>query len=241
MIMILKKKIKFYSEYPTITDAYPIYPAKEYKRKWVKDCATAFQKYKKLANNKANVFSAARCPGMRDIMENGYIVTTWCDITIETNKETPTEYKLYYPETIKKTLEKIGYKTPIVTDFNMKDSPVRIPTGNNQKHILKFWAPWCIDIPKGYQLMFMPVQYDDDPVLTACGGILSSGFNIEFNVHVFWHETNKTVFIPAGTPLCQLVPIKVNPIEVEFNAMSEKERPKMLKRLLEYTNKFIIR
>jgi len=224
--MFFKPKLKFYSEFPAITDNFPIYPAKKYKRAWVKDCANAYQKYKKVVDNRASVITTAKCPGIREISESGYIVTTWCDFTIETYSNKPYDYDVYYPTGIDKFLKEINYNKSIVSDFNMKDSPVKIPTGNNFKRILKVWSPWTIDIPKNWELMFVPVQYEDDPKFTALSGKMS-GLATDLNIHLLWHETNGRVHIPAGTPLCQLIPIKKESIESEFLTLNDNIRKKM--------------
>jgi hypothetical protein len=238
--MFFKKEIKFFSLNQSITDTYPIYSAKDYKRKWVKNCAAAFQKYKNVVDNRNNVITAAKCPGMREIMEKGYIVTTWCDITIETAIDKPYEYKVYFPDSLDTYLKEVEYDKPIVSGFSMKDSPLKIPTGKNKKIILKFWSPWFIQTPNNYELLVMPVQYDDDPAFTACGGIIESGNHVEFNIHVFWHETNGRVLIPAGTPLCQLIPIKKDPIKIDFLKITDKINHIRVKTIFNLRNKFIL-
>ena len=235
---IFRPKIKFYSECPVITESYPIYESKEYKRKWVKACASAYQKHKDKADNRQTVITAAKCPGMRTIMEMGYIVTTWCDLTIETDKNSPYEYKIYYPSNLDRLLKEIDYKKPIVSDFILKNSSLKIPTGNYFNNILKIWVPWSIEVPKGWNLMFMPVQYDDDPKFTACTGVLPSGHNTEFNIHIFWHETDGRVHIPAGTPLCQLVPIKTETPDFKFKNINERIKKLNMKKIFSVTHKF---
>lgn len=223
-----KPKLKFYSEISSVNQQYPIYSAKNYKRKWIKNCAESFQKYKKVVDGRNSVITAAKCPGMRSIMESGYIVTTWCDFTIETFEEKPYDYKVYYPEGLDRFLKEINYNKPIVSDFNTKESILKIPTGDNFKKILKIWAPWTIDIPKGWDLMFLPIQYDDDPKFTALSGKLS-GLATDLNIHILWHEKNGRVHIPAGTPLCQLVPIKSESLDVEILDMTPSIKENVLK------------
>jgi hypothetical protein len=226
--MFFKPKLKFYSEIPSVNEQYPIIDAKKYKRSWVKNCAGAYKKYEKIIDKRSSNITAAKCPGMRNIMEAGYIVTSWCDFTIETFEDKPFEYKVYYPNGMDRFLKEVGYNKPVVSDFNMKDGPVRIPTGNNFKGIIKIWSPWTIDIPKGWELMFLPIQYEDDPKFTACAGMIS-GLATDLNIHVFWHETNGRVHIPAGTPLCQLVPVKTDGIDATYEAVNSSVKHRMLR------------
>ena len=194
----------FYTEFQQLVKDYPIYPAKDYKRKWVKDCAANFIKYKKKF---PNTLTAAKCPGIRNVMESGYIVQSWFDFTIETNGN-EYEFTVEYSDGFQEYLDSIGYSGLLINSFNTKFSPVKIPTYDKLGSVIKIWTPYHINIPEGYSLSIEPVHYDDNNVFTACRGSLSSGMNVDFNVHVYWSEKNGKVFIPAGTPLCQVVPVK---------------------------------
>lgn len=231
-----KPAVKFYSECPVITDEYPIYPARNYKRKWVKNCATAFQKYKKVVDGRATTITAAKCPGVRNVMEAGYIATTWHDFTIETDGS---NYEIFYPTTLQQFLDNINFKHPLITTFDTHVSPMKIPVGNNHSHIFKVFIPYSFDIPKGYELQIMPVQYDDDPKFTACYG-QCEGFQSDFNIHIFWHETKGRITIPAGTPLCQLVPVKKDRIPLELHVADDNMLQKAKQRLFHKSNKFTL-
>lgn len=231
-----KPKLIFYSEYPEITDVYPIYPAKDYKRKWVKNCATAFQKYRKVTDGRATTLTATKCPGIRSVMEAGYIVQTWHDFTVETNAD---GFKIFYPSALDQTLEKFKFANVKINTFDTHVGPMKIPTGRNHHHIFKIFVPYHFDIPEGYELLIMPVQYDDDPKFTACMG-KAEGFQVDLNIHVFWHEKEGRVTIPAGTPLCQLVPVKKETVDFELRTVDDDTRRKASKMILEKTNKFIL-
>lgn len=231
-----KESVKFYSECQIITDEYPIYPAKDYKRNWSRNCAKAFQKYKKITDGRSSVITAAKCPGMRGMMESGWIAQTWFDFTIETKDG---KHQIYYPNELKTFLDKINYTHPLITDFDTHMSPMKIPTGSNYHHIFKVFLPYSFDIPKGYDLMILPVFYDDAPAFSACPG-RTDGFQSDFNIHIFWHETNGRVTVKAGTPLCQLVPIRKEEIEIENKIASKSLILKARKRLFHKMNKFIL-
>lgn len=233
--MFFKKSIKFYSECESITDTYPIYPARDYKRQWVKNCAKSFQKFKKLNDNTSNVRTAVMCPGIRGIMESGFIITTWFDFTIETNESDNYNYKVYTPESLDIYLDKVGYtNSRLITDFNTKQLPIRIPTNNYFGSIIKVHLPWSLEIPAKESLTILPVQYDDNPQFTACGGLLKEGFGVELNIHLFWHEKNGRVFVPAGTPLCQIIPS----CPIDFSVMDKKAERKRNRQMLKLFNRF---
>lgn len=205
--------VTFWSENEIINDLYPIYPAKDLKRKWVKDCAKAFQKYRDKGAGKYTQLTATRCPGIRSITEAGYIMQTWCDIVITTKDG---KYEVETPHRLDPVLNRINYDKDILTDFDMRYSPMRIPTGNGIPFILKWHSPYTFEVKEGYNLMILPISYDDNQAFSACPG-MTDGFNPNFNVHLYWHETDGRVHLPAGTPLCQLVPVKTGyPIETKI-------------------------
>jgi hypothetical protein len=234
-IPFLKKpSVKFYSDFPEISDQYPIIPAREYKRSWVRNCAKSFARYKEKMNNSRSLITATKCPGMRNVMEKGFIVQSWFDFTIET---TDKDFKVFYPDNLETHLKNIGYQNPLVNSFDTKYSPLQIPTGNSLPHIIKIWTPYHFEVPKGYELLVLPIQYDDNLSFSACTGSIS-GFEIDFNVHVFWHEKNTRIHIPAGTPLCQLVPIKSSSIDLNTLPSTDKVKSEVKKRKFKKYSKF---
>jgi len=229
--------VKFYSEQPHITDLYPLVPAREYKREWVRDCAVAHKKYDKVIDHRANNRTAAKCPGMRNMMEAGYIVRSWFDFTIETDAARPFDYQAYFPETLDKPLREIGWTTDdLIGHFNTKMTPLKIPTYNYHKIILKIYVPWTIEVPASMGLQILPVTLDDSPSLTAVPGMFTQGLYTHFNIHAYWHETNGRVFVPAGTPLAQLIPVTVGEISTED--MTEEKKHERDVTFLKNRNKF---
>lgn len=210
--------LKFYSEYPVLTDEFPIYPAKEYKRKWVKNCAKSFAKYRDITDGRASTITAAKCPGIRNLMEAGYIMTTWTDFTIETRDNK--EFEVFYPTGLDTFLDSIDFNQRVVTSFDTTKAPMKTPTGDHFSHIIKVFVPYSFHIPQGYELEIAPVYYDDKPLFTACPGV-TEGFQVDFNVHLFWHERNGRVTIPAGTPLCQLILRRKHNMRIEKAEMND--------------------
>jgi len=237
MIFFPAPTVNFYSENDIINEEYPIYPAKDHKRNWVQSCAKAFAKYKNIVNNKATVIGAARCPGMRGIMNCGYIMQSWFDFTIETNEN---GYKIYYPTELENYLKKINYfNFPPIKTFNTKTSPLKIPIGNNFHEIFKIYIPYSFEVPKGYKLLILPIFYEDNPNFTACSGY-TDGYTSDFNVHIFWHIKKGIATVKAGTPLCQLIPIKENSPTLQVFKESKNKIMRARKESLNKYNKFIL-
>lgn len=231
---LTKPNIKVYTEFPQIADQYPIYSSREYKRSWVKECARAFIRYKERINKTKTLITASKCPGIRSVREKGYILQSWFDFTIETTEK---DFQVYYPTNLENHLKEIGYTNPLISSFDTRYSPVKIPIQNNLPHIIKIWTPYCLEIPKNYELLILPIQYSDNDIFTACSGSIT-GFEIDFNVHVYWHKINQKVHVPAGTPLCQLVPIRKDQISLMSAPINNKIQHEISKRKLKKFNRF---
>ena len=55
---------------------------------------------------------------------------------------------------------------------------------------------------------------------------ITDGLNPNFNVHLYWHVKEGRVHIPAGTPLCQVVPIKMG-----YEVGTQNVTPEVMKRI----------
>ena len=78
--------------------------------------------------------------------------------------------------------------------------------------ILKYMSPWIIETPKDYSLLFLPpINRLEVPIIPLVGLVDSDDYfnnvNIPF-IHTQLEKGGEKVLIPAGTPICQLVPIK---------------------------------
>lgn len=81
------------------------------------------------------------------------------------------------------------------------------PDGYLKNHLI--WSGfWGVKTPRGWSLLFThPLNRQDLPFLTMSGIVDSDEFSASGNIPFFIKENFQGI-IPAGTPICQLIPIK---------------------------------
>jgi hypothetical protein len=78
--------------------------------------------------------------------------------------------------------------------------------------VLKWMNPWRIETPKDYSLLFLPpLNRLDNPIIPLTGLVDTDTFdnivNIPF-IHSMLEAGGPEVIIPAGTPICQVIPVR---------------------------------
>lgn len=204
-------KIDFYTLAEGLELAYPIYPAKNLKMDWIKQAQKTFQDSRKDLGQVRHS-SSHMCSGIRQLVQNAFVLTTWHDINIITNGDGHT-FKWFTPSTNNETvfyphkkenIKAVEYFAPSTYgDF----APLPKDT---LKTIIKIPTPWRVHMPTGWGLMYLPLHYYDEQRFTSSVGVLDPSISNELNGILFWHELNSDVLIKAGTPLCYLVPVKLN-------------------------------
>lgn len=193
-------KVIFQATLPGVDEVMPIIPAKDYKPKWLADARADFSKRIGGEYPKQPVNSPHKCPGIVDLLNTGWIVRAWQDMTIETNGDGENfQWRSTVGGLDFRPIGDIGYLPgAMLLDY----LPQRVDT---LRTIIKFQAPWLVTVPKGYSLLFVPMLYSDDGRFTNAPGILDTAMDRQLNIQVFWHALNSTEVIRAGTPLAHLV------------------------------------
>jgi len=188
--------IEFLCVLPGSLECHPPEPIKNYKPKWLKDTVSEFVK-----NDSLNS-TVGKCPGIRKILKTGWIIKTWQDIDIIVHEEGLFEWKTPYDEGEDRPdgLTTIGYHDPNTfkhSEFLSKKIP-----------LIKIQIPWRVKPPKGYDILVMPVPYQEHDMYTTETGIWENEFGImALNIVALWNKPGK-YFIPAGTPIAHLMLIK---------------------------------
>jgi len=221
-----KNSFKFYSSLPAVTKEFPIIESKSFKRNWIRPVAESYKSITSDIKNFGIPFSGAiKCPGIFSAMNTGWILTSWFDFIIETkNNGESCSFKI--PPFLKDEVKFSNYNQPLISFMNLNLPTMKIPVPNNSLDILiKITTPWAVEIPKGWNLLVLPVSYSDDVRFTASTGILKPG-DREINPQLFWHQGDGTELVEAGTPLCQLIPIPDNQVNFDFDCLDYDENQK---------------
>lgn len=147
--------------------------------------------------------SVARCPGIMGVLSAGYILYTWQDVEITTNGDGESfswvsacdQQKLFG---IQPAIEPHAKEQLAAYMQNWPSHTLRT--------FVKICFPWRLKVPKGFQLLIQPVPYADVHHFSAAPGIIPADLSYApLNINLYWHATNATVFLPAGTPLAHLL------------------------------------
>ena len=212
------KKIEFFSTIQGVAGAFPIIPAKDYMPKWVPDCRDNYKQKLAMLNGTRSTHTY-RCPGIFDILRTGYYVTLPWDLTIETRGDGQ-NFKWIVPDS---ELAELMAPIPLVLAHSAAGANLPNPPGSMQG-LVKINTPWNVKLPKGVKLMMLPLSYTDVFEYAHVPGILDPGFSTELSLMLRWFKLSGTYTIKAGTPLCHLIPITDENLELECRDANDWDR-----------------
>lgn len=212
-------KVKFVCAMKEVMEWMPIVKTSQIQRDWLKKLASQ----KDIIDGNGRARSASRCPGIVKVIQEGWVVKSFCDvkITIENNKDW--SWQSTVPLMIDNSA---GELVTSHYDENMFSHMENLPK-NSFPHVLKFNTPWFVHLPKGYRLLQQPVPYVDENRFTPLPGLYEydlglNSINIPFVLHTKRGEVN----IEAGTPLVQLIPIKEEKIQMDMISLNDNKKYK---------------
>lgn len=212
-----KPEIKFICSMQAVKDTMPIVRAGQIPRPWIKKVARG-----NIKDEEGRSRSSSRCPGIIDVMREGFVIRAWCDITIVIDGE---DFTWKIPHEM---IGPGGNNIEVVTyhhDFHLFKHLENKPR-HSFGHVLKINTPWFIDIPKGYKLLQIPVTYVDQNTFTSFIGMMEYELGLHsLNIPFVLHKNRGEVIIKAGTPLAQLIPIKMED-KMDMVNLSFPENPK---------------
>lgn len=214
-------KVKFTPMFPGLETFMPIVPAKEIKPRWLDLARADFSAELSKGYPPNRLVSIHKCPGIISMLGTGWVLRSWQDFTITTNGD-GTSFKWSAPVNLVKYRQ-----SPDIDDMVAKRMPLR---ENTLKTIVKFNSPWFVDMPKGWNLMFMPMMYSDETRFTSAPGILDTEVDAGLHVQLYWHCLNSVEVIRAGTPLVHLIPVrKDSPMGYEIAEYTKETEDRQFK------------
>lgn len=191
----MKKQIEFHliHDFPNHIIVPPL-PAKRTLPTWFKDMPSEHE----------NDQTVKRCVPFLDAMGVGYTMLTHIDVALR--QDDSGAIKLRYLDHEHEQL--INKWPPIETH------PMRQVVGSpfDSFTILKYMSPWVIKTPKEYSLLFLPPINRLESAIIPLVGLVDTDLyknvvNIPF-IHTALEKGGSEIFIAAGTPICQIVPIR---------------------------------
>lgn len=202
---MLKKLLPRKQQTKLITFTNTLNVSKEYAPKpsihfipqWYKEIEASFPKERK----PSSTITIKKCIPVLDAMTSGYIIVSPCDVYVCFQDGEP-NYTSALPNLISFHPRKQAYKHPMANDFSFP----------------KWFNPWAIRTPVGYSCLFVPPMHNPNPWFEIMPGIVDtdeyySAVNFPFVLKNPTHE----FMIPAGTPVAQVIPLKRDVWNSEFD------------------------
>ena len=237
--MFKRKKVTFHCKLPEVLETYPILPAKNVKFDWLRQSSLSYKKMLEERGRKESIAGTVKCPGMINIMQKGWILQSWFDLTIITHENETDRFQFSLPSDIDSYLKDCDWNKGLISWFSESEPALRIPTAQNDLHtLIKISTPWTVEVPEGKSLFMFPIPYPDEAEFSAVHGILESGKFYDINAIIKVHKRPGELFIPAGTPLCQMIVIDDRDDDIVQNLQTEKNRMEELKTRFRVTHRF---
>lgn len=220
--------VTFLSLLPHLDSIYPIFPSTDLSLPWMPESEReGAARLKNYAGSRPGGITA-KCSGIVGLHQRGWIVTSWCDIVIDTNGDgisfkshsaLPSEGFSRLPSG--STSNPISYFAPEVYG-GLQSSPL---PQNTLKTVIKFNLPWVVRMSPGWGLLTLPLEYVKEPRFTATIGVLNPRVSQQINPIVYWHVMSGQTLIKAGTPLMRVVAIPLaNKFNLSVRSATEEER-----------------
>lgn len=224
--------IEFLCDARYVDVAPPPFPAGQGMPEWYKRIPPFSKTQRDSHGRKA--MNAKKCMPMIDAMTLGFIIPLAMDQQITSNHDcskvtigpTSTEFDKMVEF---HGVEQVGGKSSI-----FKSDPI------------KFINPWVIKTAPGWSSFFTPcINHLEDRFVCLSGMVDTDKYPKQVNFPGVWLKPNSDDFLPAGTPLVTVIPIKRADIVTKFNVreISPKEhkvidtiRKCQLTRVGHYTN-----
>jgi hypothetical protein len=203
------KKIEFFSYVQGVADVFPIIPARNKMPNWVDQVRQEYKVTAARFKDHGRFPHLYRCPGIFEILGEGYYVTMPWDVIIETNGDLQ-NFKWTVPsEELSTLMGGIDLVSPQASDAAMLPTPP-----GSMSTLIKISTPWHLKSPAGLKFLILPVSYPDSFEFEHMPGILDPGLSSEINLQIQWYVTNGVHTIKAGTPMAQIIPLSEKSYEL---------------------------
>ena len=137
--------------------------------------------------------SIKKCIPVFDAISAGYIIKTYVDVYV-----TLTEDNISY------------FNWPMYDPISfhpIQQAPIH--PGMNNRPFPKWNNPWSIKTSSGYSCLFIDPMHNPNGIFTMMPGVVDTDSYINsVNFPFTLNDPNFEGMIPAGTPICQVIPFK---------------------------------
>lgn len=157
------------------------------------------------------------CPGFIDLYKEGFIVPSWSEFNLELGSD---YYRFAFAD-----------KKSSIASHNinqLRNSPF------SETHIIgKLVNPWWIKANKQTKLLFTAPTWNNfgaDDLCVVPGVMNLHDFFIGLNINMLFKKQPeaKVYSISFGQPLCHIIPLSENPVELRYELVTENELSKIV-------------
>jgi len=229
------KRIEFYSKIPGVADMFPIVHARDALPRWAKSAKKNYVNTKKSTIGRNN--HIYQCPGIFNLMTQGYIVPMWHDVIISTNGD-PDSFSWTVPTS---DLNELDNETDIIENQTNGVGSLMPMKPWSMNTLIKINTPWNVVAPRGIKLLILPISYPDSFEFESSIGIQDPGISNEINAQLYYNVPKGDYLIKAGTPLFQIVPLSEKNIDMTCREMNNLDKLWIAKRRYFNTASFKIK
>ena len=191
-------------EFEHYLDLAPVRPAKEFMPSWYKNLQREWTEMRDgsqgLTDESWNTVpykdnSIKKCPTVKDMMFEGYIIPLWLDLKISFTKETG--FNWYNKHAHEET---ITYHSP----NSIGSMPINEGSWNTA---MKFANPWDIVTPPGWSVLITSPWYHRHWEIEIMPSLVETDSYHQMNIPFLYHGKGEKTF-RQGMPLIQVIPYK---------------------------------
>lgn len=193
----LRNKIEFIPKHPDLLEIYePPKPAKNLIPVWYKEApATINREPLKISEQGKRNGTYKKCVPFMDAMTSGYLVTLPADVLVSILPNGVPQFQWMV-------------SGDIVAMHGSKEHPgFPIPEGYSSR-VFTWIGQYIVKTPKGYSCLFMHPSNVFDLPFRVLSGVVDTDKHPMAVDSPFIIKKDFTGIIPAGTPVCQIIPFK---------------------------------
>lgn len=205
---------------------------------WYKEMESYLSKEKKPDGNGMSTGTIKRCMPVFDAIIGGYILYTYSDVYVSQKKieyrdekfeqETGLIKNLTEEEIDKKKFKKTApyYQWPSFNPIHFHPvlqaptHPGRNGLGDGMSYP-KWINPWGIKTEPGYSVLFVQPMHRESMFTILPGIVDTDTYTAPVNFPFILNDWNYEGFIPAGTPMAQVIPFKRESWQMEIGNQEE--------------------
>lgn len=201
----MSKEIIFTPTVP-VEDIYYPEPASKNIPDWYKKTESFIDSKTFKAHDGGGNQSIKKCIPVFDAISAGYIIKTYVDVYVTLTEDNVSYFNwpMYDP----------------ISFHPIQQAPFH--PGVNGRPFPKWTNPWSIKTSNGYSCLFIDPMHSPNGIFTIMPGIVDTDSYINpVNFPFTLNDPNFEGMIPAGTPICQVIPFKRDSFNMRIGGEKE--------------------